>query len=461
MQSESVEPTPLPESTVIATEALSPTPTTALLPSEPIVGLQINQLPSPEEIALFTRPETLWMRSNQIFWDEIEPQRTDPPTYDWSVVDEAALANTGSSGMRTILVVQYAPGWAQRFSPSACGPISEDALERFGQFMNALVSRYSQPPYNVHFWELGNEPDVAREDVQPRSIFGCWGDKNDPYFGGGYYGEMLRAIYPQVKAADPESQVIVGGLLLDCDPVDPPEREPGVLRNCIPAQFLEGILLNGGGDFFDGVSFHSYDFYLSELGKYANGNWHSSWDTTGPSLIAKTRFLQDVLAKYGYEEKLLMNTEMALICGRDGTEPECQTEDYQTTKAYYIAQAAITGMAVGLDANTWYSLYGWRGSALINRELQPSPAFQSLLATSEHLDRSIFVGELADFPGIQVYEFEKDGNRNWLLWSEDGAAHSVSLPEMPASIRDVFGEELAASQEITITMAPVYIQWNP
>jgi hypothetical protein len=118
-------------------------------------------------------------------------------------------------------------------------------------------------------------------------------------------------------------------------------------------------------------------------------------------------------------------------------------------------------MAVGLEANTWYSLFGWRGSALVNRELDPSPAFQALLATTEQLDRSIFVGELTDFPGVQGYEYERDGVRNWLLWSKDGADHAVSLPGMPASIQDVFGADLPASQEVTVTMAPVYIHWSP
>ena len=451
------------EPVIVATEAMLPTATATLLPSEPILGLHINSLPPQEQIALFPRPEMLWMRTNLIFWDQIEPQRTDPPTYDWSVIDEAALANTGESGMKIILVVQFAPSWAQKYPPSACGPIAEDSLDRFGQFMNALVSRYSQPPYNIHHWEIGNEQDVDRNDVQPRSIYGCWGDKSDPYFGGGYYGEMLKAIYPQVKAADPESQVIVGGLLLDCDPINPPEREPGSgnFRNCVPAQFLEGILINGGGDFFDGVSFHSYDFYLGEIGKYGNGNWHSSWETTGPALTAKTRFLQDVLQRYGYEDKLLLNTELALICGRDGSEPECQTDEYAISKAYYLAQAALTGMAVGLDANTWYSLYGWRGSGLVSRQLEPSDAFRALLTTSEQLDRSVFRGEVTEYPGIQGYEYERDGIRTWMLWSKDGEDQALSLPEMPTSILDVFGTDLPAGQEITITIAPIYVKWNP
>ena len=36
------------------------------------------------------------------------------------------------------------------------------------------------------------------------------------YYGGGYYGEMLKAVYPQIKAVNLQSQVH-GWILLDCD----------------------------------------------------------------------------------------------------------------------------------------------------------------------------------------------------------------------------------------------------
>jgi hypothetical protein len=39
-------------------------------------------------------------------------------------------------------------------------------------------------------------------------------------FGGEYYGNMLKIVYPAIKSADPQAQVLVGGLLLDCDPVN-------------------------------------------------------------------------------------------------------------------------------------------------------------------------------------------------------------------------------------------------
>ena len=106
------------------------------------------------------------------------------------------------------------------------------------------------------------------------SPFGCWGDLDDPYYGGRYYSEMLKVAYPTIITADPNAQVMVGGLLLECDPVNPPEvtSGSGELKDCTSDKFLEGILENDGGEYFDGVSVHAYDFYFAELGKFANSN---------------------------------------------------------------------------------------------------------------------------------------------------------------------------------------------
>jgi hypothetical protein len=83
--------------------------------------------------------------------------------------------------------------------------------------MHDLVARYSVPPYNVKYWELWNEPDVdpALAGLIGGDIpFGCWGDSTDPYYGGGYYAEMLKAVYPRIKAADPQAQVARGRIAL-------------------------------------------------------------------------------------------------------------------------------------------------------------------------------------------------------------------------------------------------------
>src|SRR5512145_713220 len=133
--------------------------------------------------------------------------------------------------MKMIAIIGSTPTWALK-SGYTCGAVSQAALEEFGDFVFDAVQRYSAPPYNVKYWELWNEPDVV-------NYLGCWGDEADPYYGGSYYAEMLKVAYPKIKAADPEAQVLTGGLLLDCDPVNPPEnlQIPGTPKNCTSARF--------------------------------------------------------------------------------------------------------------------------------------------------------------------------------------------------------------------------------
>jgi hypothetical protein len=80
-----------------------------------------------------------------------------------------------------------------------------EKLGAFGDFMYATVQKYSQPPYNVKYWEMWNEPDAAtsffRKD--PHTPYGCWGDEAAADYGRGYYADMLQAVYPRIKQATP------------------------------------------------------------------------------------------------------------------------------------------------------------------------------------------------------------------------------------------------------------------
>jgi hypothetical protein len=159
-----------------------------------------------------------WVRKNALLWSEVEPQEG---ARNWEAIAnlEAELKNAADSGLQTILIVRSTPAWAQKLPGVSCGQILPEKMGAFGAFLHDVVSRYSQPPYNVRYWELGNEPDVDPAFVDANSIFGCWGDQTDPEgYGGGVYAEMLKVAYPQIKAVDPQAQVLIGGLLLDCDP---------------------------------------------------------------------------------------------------------------------------------------------------------------------------------------------------------------------------------------------------
>jgi hypothetical protein len=303
----------------------------------------------------------------------------------------------------------------------------------------------------VEYWEIWNEPDVDPSLIPPGNEWmGCWGELDDPYYGGEYYAELLKVIYPAIKAANPEAQVLVGGLLLDCDPVNVPEHKP----DCNPSKFLEGILVNGGGDYFDGVSFHAYDANHSWLGGYYNSNWHSEADTTGPVLLAKVAYLKELLERYEVYGKDLINTEAAVLC-LYGEMSVCEM-----TKAYYVVHSYVSAYSVGLKANLWY-FWMERQAGLFEVDLTPLPSYDTYSFAQKQLTNATYVDEVKDFlPSVRCYEFTRGEDRFWVIWSLDGEGHVIPLPVTPTAIFDAFGNSLSPSDSIEVEVMPLYIEWK-
>jgi len=469
-------------------------------PLETVFGVEMDQITIGGGLDQVAAANTTWVRRNGVLWADVEP---DEGTRDWSVLAglEQELRDASANNLQVILIVRKTPSWAQKVTGYSCGPIKPEKLGAFGNFMVDLVSRYSVPPYNVRYWEIWNEPDVdpaLAAYIGGDSIpFGCWGDWTDPYYGGGYYAEMLKAVYPRIKAADAQAQVLVGGLLLDCDPRGSPSTCATVGHGESPPKFLEGILRNNGGAYFDGVGYHVYDGYYGALGQYSLWTWNSAWNTTGPTTIAKARFIKEVLGAYNISDKFIMNTETAVVCGGFNDppgQPPCEsdpTSAFEQTKAYYVAQVYAAAIAEGLRANIWYSVSGWRNSGLLRPELtwpqktfasefRPTAQNSGLLtssgaprlayyayqfARSELADAS-FVGDIgsADIggvSGVKGYKFNRGDRTIWLLWSLDGATHLISLSGLPLAAWDALGNSVTPAASMNVDLIPLYLEWSP
>jgi hypothetical protein len=174
-----------------------------------------------------------WVRWTLFDWNKIEAT---PDVYDWSSVPDQQIQSAVSKGMKIIAIIKNVPEWARYTDKGAlvCGPIDPDALDDFAQFTRDVVTRYRG---FIHYWELGNEPDVDPDIHGAGSTpgYGCWGDAEDPFYGGRHYGNMLSQAYPQIKAADPSAKVLIGGLLMDCDPTYPIQG-----RDCSATKVLRG-----------------------------------------------------------------------------------------------------------------------------------------------------------------------------------------------------------------------------
>jgi hypothetical protein len=405
----------------------------------PVFGVQMHGIHNSHGLSEALAGEVHWVRYNAFPWDLIQPGKSDP--FDWTQVHEASLRNAYENDLQVIASVRFAPLWAQKYKGSYCGPIRQNRFSDFAEFLTALVNRYKNPPYNVKYWELGNEPDAPV--WYNRSGYGCWGEVNDPYYGGRYYGEMLKYAYPAIKAADPDAKVLIGGLLLDCDPNNPPPR-----KSCTSSRFLEGILRAGGGPYFDIVSFHSYTFYGGTLGGMGNGNWSGS----ATAIPEKAAFLRGVLNQFGYGDKALMNTESALLCN-DAT---AQCLD---TQGMYIPRAYAEALAVGLSAQVHYDIKGtWRYTGLLKPDLTPKPVYYAYQTAAGFLSQASYVGPVTGYPpGIEGYTFQKRDGSGYLdvVWSADGSPITVRLNAGEVAY-DRYGN--AVSGPVEVSYEPFYIE---
>jgi hypothetical protein len=425
-------------------------------PQPPTVyGIQLNAITEAGGLSKVAELKSTWVGEFAILWNNIESTQG---VYDWSSLasQERQLKNVVAKGLTPIVNVRFTPTWAQLYDGYLCGPMEQQYFDEFATFLQKVVERYSVAPYNVKYWEIWNEEDIDHAIVPPGSYWGCWGDSTDPYYGGGYYAEMLKVVYPVIKAADPEAQVMVGGLLLDCDP------RPGA--GCLavghdpgPSMFLEGILSNNGGPYFDGIAFHAYEYYYGSLGQYGNPNWGSAWNTTGPTSMAKVQFIQELLGNYSVTGKFLINTEAALLCD------SCTNDaDFETTKANYVAESYAGAIASGLKGNLWYTLLGWRNSGLVNADLSPRPGYIAYQFSRNELRDASFVQKITSFGGVMGYEFNRGDRRIWVLWSRDGYTHNVTMSPAPLAVCDVLGScSPSPALPLAITISPVYLEFNP
>jgi hypothetical protein len=422
-------------------------------PYPSVFGIESNSL-AMTRIPYIAKAGAYFMRVQPFSWADIEPVRTDPPTYHWEIVNEAGLKLASVNNLRAIATVKYTPSWAQKIPGVTCGPVAQPYFDEFAQFLGSLVARYSAPPYNIKYWEIGNEVDVDPSMVLPDSYFGCWGDQSNQYYGGQYYGQMLQYVYPAIKAADPQAQVLLGGLLVNCDPTNP---QPGM--DCKPAMFLEGILSAGGGPYFDIVSFHAFAFYMNGLITENIGNWQPR----GGIVLGKINFLREVMANYGVNKPLIL-TEAALLCpeGEVGCEPE--SDAFRDAQATYVAMLYTRTWNVNLLGTVWFTLEGpgWRNSALTYLNGSPKPSYYAYQFLATELRGASLVRSLdGQYAGLNGYEFSNVLKKIWVLWASDQTDHLITLPANVIQVYDKFGSPITPAGNQIIVNGTVIIEITP
>ena len=418
-----------------------------------------------------------WLRLGVLSWRDAQPEETSTISFassQFSALDQA-LQNATTARLTPMVVVMNSPRWATVIETS-CGAIRADRFAAFAEFMRQAVLKYKEPPYNVHHWEIGNEPDVDPDLVQQDNGFGCWGDIDDlEFYGGRQYGEMLKVVTPVIKSADPNATVLMGGLLLDRPNTTDPARGK-------PERFLRGVLAAGKADgnynYFDVVPYHAYPPYTNEVKDYSGPD--PSWGGLGGFALGKPRFLKAIMAEYGVSKRLMLN-EAALQCPDnfndfpfcDRRSPEFAGPRLQEAKANFIPQMMARTLSEGVEAILWYLLEGpgWREGGLLNPGTQtPGPAYiayQNLIEQVAHATSAPESVGAEYGAGFEAYRFRNGSKVVDLVWSVDAQSRQLSIPEaqfLQAVDRD--GKAIVATFQggnavLPVAFSAVYIHRRP
>jgi hypothetical protein len=430
-----------------------PTPTPLVDIPEPKMGVETHSMQT-SVLAAFQTADLEWTRRNSLLWSVVEPVEGERNWGDVASL-ENDLSNSSKQGINTILIIHSTPLWAQQVYGHPCGSIKEEKLEAFAAFMKDLVTRYSVPPFNVKYWEIGNEPDIDPSLVSSSSLYGCWGDQNDPYYGGGFYGKMLKAVYPAIKAADPDAKVLNGGLLLDCDPTHPPAG-----KDCKPSLFFKGILESGAADYFDIVSFHGYSYYPNTWENIENT---VSWVERGGSVMGKVSYLREVMEEYNVEKPIFI-TEGSLLCP-EGNKKNCNppSDEFYQVQANYAVRFYVRNWAAGIAGTIWYDFEGpgWRYAGMLDRYQNPKLDYKALKFLLAELQGASYHREVPGYQNVQVYEFSLPEKRVWVLWPTGDDPQEISTPGDSLQVLDIYGNALSSLGSTLQITSPIYIELKP
>jgi hypothetical protein len=372
-----------------------------------------------------------WARV-RLGWLWIQPNPP-PSDYYWDFHYDEKLRLVSETGVHLIATVDDIPGWA---ADSPCGLIYPERLDEFAQFLTDLVNHYKQPPYNIHHWELFNEPDGTWPDFVDRGL-GCWG------FYGDQYAQMLAVAYPAIKAADPEATVLMGGVAYDWF-----TEYGGPFYRYFP----DDVMAAGGSDNLDVLNLHYFPDFHSEWERWDPNSeerrkgWlpaptcgdvfddqGTAYEAGGIDVIAKVSHFRNRLRTCFGVDKPVWVTELGEH-GRPG-DPVSLAQ-----QARYVIQGNARALAAGVDNITWFALvsppYDTAGQGLLYKDdWSPKPAFYAYQTLTSELMGYTYAYTL-DVPNVEGYIFRDPYQREktvaWGLVEPEGD-DSVPLVFAPAS----------------------------
>ena len=197
------------------------------------------------EFADYAELGAKWIRTN--FWWDLA-QTSKDGGYDWTEIDRVVDA-ARAHGIEVLAEFNGTPDWVDDSFARAADRTA------FRDYVEAAVDHFGD---RVDYWEVWNEQNMT--GIAPDD-----------------YADLLRAVYPVVKAADPDDLVITGGLAAT------PQTGGGLIG---AVDYLNGMYAAGAGGHFDAVGFHPYSYPLLPSDPAPWNGWQMMEDGIRDAMVA-------------------------------------------------------------------------------------------------------------------------------------------------------------------------------
>lgn len=305
-------------------------------------------------------------------WEDLEPTRKGE-FWDnkfnhatWTKYDRlVALAD--EYGLEIIARLDHPPNWSRADGAARGNFAPPDNYDDYGDFVNAVVSRYKG---KIKYYQIWNEPNIYPE----------WGEQP---VNAQDYTRLLKIGYTRAKQADPNAVLISAGLAQTL------ETGP---RNVSDLIFLQQLYDAGAKDYFDILAVMNYGLFTGP------GDHRADASRTN---FSRPVLLREIMVKNGDANKPMWAMEIgwnALPLSFDDAPYGRVTEQQQgryAAQAYERAQNEWSWMGV---MNYWFFKRAYDNERtqpffyfrLFDPDFKPLPAYETLksyIATARWLGK--------------------------------------------------------------------------
>ncbi|MBN2025340.1 MAG: cellulase family glycosylhydrolase [Actinobacteria bacterium] len=345
-------------------------------------------------------------------WSDLEPVEGS-----WNLAGaDLVVEKAGEHGVSVLGILGTSPPWANGGMAWNYPPTDIDAWKTY---VFTVVSRYAG---EVEAWEVWNE----------ENIHAFW----QPEPNAADYVALLAAASPEIRAADPEATIVMGGVAgLDPD-------------------YLDACLSLGAADYVDAIAYHPYAETMGVEGQPEE-------DLLKPK-EALSRFLVEfvhwLVSQYSTRDLEVWITEVGwTTCAET---PPGVDED---TQAAYMLRTLINYATTDADRVIWFNLRdtllnAWDYYGLLSYGFAPKPSygcfstFIDVFGPATAVEDATVSFTCADPSTLEAHCFSlPDGKLAIAAWKSDDGADTLAFSVSDPAYQVVNGVDPVSGERSAIT----------